>query len=73
VRAVRLDNTVAEAVRKLLNGDGILAVFHSSEASLPGFVVENAVSLVPESSTVLTLLRAEPDRGRDGAPRVPLR
>jgi 16S rRNA (guanine527-N7)-methyltransferase len=73
VRAVRLDNTVAEAVRNLLNRDGILAVFHSSEASLPGFVVEKAVSLVPESSTVLTLLRGDSDRGRDGAPRVPLR
>jgi 16S rRNA (guanine527-N7)-methyltransferase len=56
VRAVKLDNTVAEAVRNLLNRDGILAVFDSSEVSLPGFVVKTTVSLVPGSSTVLTLL-----------------
>jgi 16S rRNA (guanine527-N7)-methyltransferase len=56
VRAVKLDNTVAEAVRNLLNGDGIFAVFDSSEVSLPGFIVKNTVSLIPGSPTVLTLL-----------------
>jgi len=56
VRAVKLDNTVAEAVRNLLSGDGIFAVFDSSEVSLAGFVVKSAVLLVPESPTVLTLL-----------------
>jgi 16S rRNA G527 N7-methylase RsmG len=56
VRAVKLDNTVAEAVRNLLNGDGIFAVFDSSEVSLPGFIVKSTVSLIPGSPTVLTLL-----------------
>lgn len=57
VRAVKLDSELAEVVRKLLKRDGVLAVFGSSEASLPGFVVESSASLTPKSASVLTLLR----------------
>jgi len=57
VRAVRLDDAFADIARKLLRRDGILAVFSSSEASLSGFDRERCVSLVPQSSAALTLLR----------------
>ena len=57
VRALKLDNTFADVVRKLLSKDGIVAVFSSSEASLAGFERERCASLVPQSSAVLTLLR----------------
>lgn len=57
VRAVKLDSAVGDVVRIVLKRDGILAVFGSSEASLPGFIVEKSVSLIPQSTAVLTLLR----------------
>jgi 16S rRNA (guanine527-N7)-methyltransferase len=57
VRAVKLDGTFSDAVRSLLKRDGVLAVFGSSEATLPGFVVESSVSLIPRNPAVLTLLR----------------
>lgn len=57
VRAVRLDTGFAEVTRNLLKRDGIFAVFGSSEASLPGFVVERSIALIPNSPSVLTVLR----------------
>ena len=57
VRAVRLDNILSAVVRILLKRDGILAVFGSSETSLPGFIAESSVSLIPGSPSVLTMLR----------------
>lgn len=57
VRAVKLDNTFAVAVRKLVKEGGMLAVFSSSEVSLSGFERESCLSLVPGNSAVLTLLR----------------
>ena len=57
IRAVKLDSTLGDTVRTVLRRDGILAVFSSSEASLPGFVLEGSVSLVPQSAAILTVLR----------------
>jgi len=57
VRAVKLDGALGDVVRILLKRDGILAVFSSSEASMPGFIIEKSVSLIPKSTAVLTLLR----------------
>ena len=57
VRAVKLDKALAAVARKLLNRDGLLAVFSSSEASLSGFDRERCVSLATGNSAVLTLLR----------------
>ena len=57
VRAVKLDGALGKAVRNLLKRDGMLAVFGSSEASLPGFVADAAISLVPDTPAVLTVLR----------------
>lgn len=57
VRAVKLDGGLGKAVRNLLKRDGMLAVFGSSEASLPGFMAEAAISLVPGAPAVLTVLR----------------
>jgi len=56
-RAVKLDSALGEAIRLVLKRDGILAVFGSSEASLSGFIVQKSVSLIPQSTTVLTVLR----------------
>lgn len=57
IRAVKLDNTFAVFTRKLLKPDGILAVFSSSPVSLVGFDRERCISLVPQGTAVLTLLR----------------
>jgi 16S rRNA (guanine527-N7)-methyltransferase len=57
VRAVKLNSDFASAARRLLKQDGLLAVFSSSEVSLTGFVPQAVVSLIPEGSAVLTLLR----------------
>ena len=57
VRAVKLDSSFGDTARNLLKHNGMLAVFGSIEASVPGCIVEDVISLIPESPAVLTLLR----------------
>jgi 16S rRNA (guanine527-N7)-methyltransferase len=56
VRAVKLDGELATSIERLLSPAGLVAVFGSGDAVLPGFSVVDSRSLLPTGSAVLTVL-----------------
>jgi len=56
VRAVKIDRSFGDIVRKLLSREGVLLVISSSAVSVDGFHQERCSSLVPERAAVVTVL-----------------